>query len=73
MAKRLTGVVKFFNGNKGYGFIKPDNGTADVFIHITALKRSKIDALKENDRVEFDAVDSRKEGRGPEAENLVVL
>ena len=49
-----TGTVKWFNPKKGYGFISPDNGDKDVFVHITALKDSDVDKLFENDKVEFD-------------------
>lgn len=48
------GVVKWFNTNKGYGFIQPDDGGKDVFIHITALERAGLQTLKEGQRVSFE-------------------
>ncbi|MDR1498964.1 MAG: cold-shock protein [Rickettsiales bacterium] len=48
-----TGIVKWFNKTKGYGFIQPDGGDKDVFVHITALEEAGIRSLNENDRVEF--------------------
>lgn len=48
------GVVKFFNTTKGYGFIAPDDGGKDVFVHITALQRSSLQALVEGQKVSFD-------------------
>jgi cold shock protein len=63
---RITGVVKFFNGAKGFGFIKPDNGGQDVFVHATALERAGIRALNEGDKVSFVLEDDRR-GRGKQA------
>lgn len=63
---RITGVVKFFNGAKGFGFIKPDNGGQDVFVHATALERAGIRALNEGDKVSFILEDDRR-GRGKQA------
>ena len=48
------GTVKWFNTAKGYGFIQPDEGGADVFVHITALQRSSIDSLQEGAKVSYD-------------------
>lgn len=64
------GTVKFFNFDKGYGFIKPDNGGPDVFVHVSALQASGVDALNEGQRVSFD-VEPDKKGKGPKAVNLV--
>ena len=50
----LTGKVKWFNYQKGYGFISPDNGTKDIFVHISALKKCGISSLNENDKVSYD-------------------
>ena len=47
------GVVKFFNNTKGYGFIAPEDGSKDVFVHISALQKSGLETLEENDNVEF--------------------
>ena len=47
------GVVKFFNNSKGYGFIAPEDGSTDVFVHISALQKSGLETLEENDNVEF--------------------
>jgi len=55
-----TGTVKFYNDQKGYGFIAPDNGEKDVFVHATALERAGLAGLNEGDKVSFDTeVDSR--------------
>jgi CspA family cold shock protein len=70
---KQQGVVKFFNASKGFGFIKPDSGERDIFVHISALNKSNIDELDEGDKVEFDTEPSRKEGKGPQAINLKVL
>jgi cold shock protein len=48
------GTVKFFNGQKGYGFISPDGGGNDVFVHVSALERAKIRTLVEGQKVTFD-------------------
>lgn len=70
---KQQGVVKFFSDSKGFGFIKPDNGDKDVFVHVSALVKCNIDILHENDKVEFDTEPSRKEGKGPQAINIRVL
>ena len=66
---RQTGVVKFFNQTKGYGFITPDQGGKDVFVHVTAVERSGIGSLDEGIRVSFDT-EPDKRGKGPKAVNL---
>jgi len=49
-----TGTVKFFNSTKGFGFIQPDDGSKDVFVHISAVERAGLGTLKENQKVSFD-------------------
>jgi cold shock protein len=66
-----SGTVKFFNAQKGYGCIKPDDGGRDIFVHITAVERSGLSNLNEGQRIEFD-VEPDKKGKGPKAVNLVV-
>ncbi|MCO6185486.1 cold-shock protein [Rhizobium sp. L1K21] len=66
-----TGTVKFFNSEKGYGFIKPDEGGADIFVHISAVQASGLTALTENQKVSFDTEPDRR-GKGPKAVNLSV-
>jgi len=66
---RQNGTVKFFNAQKGYGFIAPDGGAKDVFVHITAVERSGIPPLDKGMKVSFDLEDDRR-GRGPQAVNL---
>ena len=58
------GTVKWFNADKGYGFIAPDDGTADVFVHHTAIQTDGFRSLQENQRVEFEVGQSPK---GPQA------
>ena len=67
----MAGTVKFFNAERGYGFIKPDDGGRDVFVHITAVERAGLKALNEGQRVSFD-VEPDKKGKGPKAVNLVI-
>lgn len=54
-----TGTIKFFNTQKGYGFIQPDDGSKDVFVHITAVQRAGLDTLNEGQKVSFDIVTER--------------
>ncbi|MFF5792431.1 cold-shock protein [Paeniglutamicibacter sp. NPDC012692] len=62
-----TGTVKWFNSEKGFGFIAPDDGSPDVFAHYSAIATSGYRALEENQKVEFDTVSGPK---GPQAENI---
>jgi len=55
-----TGTVKFFNEGKGYGFIAPDGGGNDAFVHITAVERSGMRTLRENQRVSYDLEEDRR-------------
>ncbi|GLK78185.1 cold-shock protein [Methylopila jiangsuensis] len=66
-----SGTVKFFNAEKGYGFIKPDDGGSDIFVHVSAVTRSGLSSLSEGQHVSFDVEPDRK-GKGPKAVNLVV-
>ena len=69
---RQEGTVKFFNPDKGYGFITPVDGGKDVFVHITAVQRSGIPELEEGARLSFEVQpDSR--GRGPQAIELQLI
>ncbi|NRB35127.1 MAG: cold-shock protein [Rhodobacteraceae bacterium] len=54
-----TGTVKWFNTTKGYGFIAPDEGGKDVFVHISAVERSGMTGLADNQKVEFELIDGR--------------
>jgi CspA family cold shock protein len=63
---RITGTVKFFNTTKGYGFVQPDDGTKDVFVHISALEQAGIQSLNEGDKITFVLEDDRR-GRGKQA------
>ena len=63
------GTVKFYNGSKGFGFIQPDDGGKDVFVHATALERAGVPALREGQKVSFDIVADRRTGKSS-ADNL---
>lgn len=58
-----TGTVKWFNTQKGYGFIQPDNGGADVFVHISAVEKSGLRALNEGQKVSYDTQIDPKKGK----------
>jgi cold shock protein len=58
-----TGTVKFYNSQKGFGFIQPDNGGKDVFVHATALERAGIRSLVEGQKVTFDTQEDRRTGK----------
>lgn len=64
-----TGTVKFFNTTKGFGFIQPDNGGTDVFVHISAVERSGMNTLNEGQKVNFEVVRDSRSGKSA-AENL---
>ncbi len=69
-ATTLEGAVKWFEPDKGYGFISPDGGGKDIFIHVTALRRSGIPSLDPGQRVRVDVVDGRK---GLEADRITLI
>jgi cold shock protein len=58
-----TGTVKFYNDQKGFGFIQPDDGGKDVFVHATALERAGIRGLREGQKVSFDTAEDRRSGK----------
>ncbi len=58
-AMRQSGTVKFFNTTKGFGFIKPDSGDRDVFVHVTALERAGMVGLREGEKVSFEVSEER--------------
>jgi CspA family cold shock protein len=70
MADRKVGVVKWFNGEKGYGFATPDDGSKDVFVHHTAILGEGYKNLNEGDRIEFEVEPSEK---GPKAAQVTRL
>jgi CspA family cold shock protein len=67
---RVTGTVKWFNDAKGYGFITPENGDKDCFVHHTAIQADGFRSLAEGERVEFEIVQGQK---GPAAEKVTKL
>ncbi len=66
------GIVKFFNSDKGYGFIMPDDGGRDIFVHVTAVSRAGLDTLNQGQKVEFE-IEPDKKGKGPKAVNIIIL
>jgi len=67
-----TGTVKWFNSQKGFGFIQPDNGGSDAFVHISAVERAGLNSLNEGQRVTFE-IEADKKGNGPKAVDLHLL
>ena len=67
---RITGRVKWFNDTKGFGFITPDGGAKDCFVHHSAIQGNGFKSLAEGDRVEFDIIEAQK---GPAASNVVKI
>ncbi len=68
----MQGTVKFFNSAKGYGFITPDDGGNDIFVHISAVEQSGMTTLTEGQSISFEVEPDRK-GKGPKAIELKVL
>ncbi len=66
---RVSGTVKFFNTQKGFGFIAPEDGSKDVFVHITAIQRSGLEGLSDGDKVSF-VVEDDPRGRGQQAAEI---
>ncbi len=64
-----TGTVKWFNTTKGFGFIQPDNGGTDVFVHASAVERAGMQSLSDGQKISFELVEDRKSGKSS-AENL---
>lgn len=62
-ATMATGTVKWFNATKGYGFIQPDNGGTDVFVHISAVERAGMTSLNEGQKVNFEVEKDRRTGK----------
>ena len=67
-----TGTVKWFNATKGFGFIQPDNGGPDAFVHISAVERAGLQDLRENDKVSYELVADKRSGK-QSADQLKVL
>ncbi len=66
----MQGTVKWFNDGKGFGFITPDDGSKDVFVHFSAIVSHGFKSLKEGDRVEFETEQGQK---GPQAKNVTII
>ncbi len=64
-----SGTVKWFNSTKGFGFIQPDDGSTDVFVHISAVERAGMGALNEGQKISYEIVRDRKSGKNS-ADNL---
>lgn len=58
-----TGTVKFFNHSRGFGFIEPEEGGKDVFVHVTAVEKAGIPSLDEGDKVEFEVLQDERSGK----------
>lgn len=69
MSKKMTGLVKWFNADKGFGFITPEDGSKDVFVHFSAIQNDGFKSLDEGQRVEFEI--QANPAKGPSAINVV--
>ncbi len=58
-----TGTVKWFNSTKGFGFIQPDNGSTDVFVHVSAVERAGMRSLSDGQKISYEVVQDRKSGK----------
>jgi cold shock protein len=67
-----TGTVKWFNGQKGFGFIQPDNGSKDVFVHISAVERAGMNNLNEGQKIGYEVVADPRTGKSS-ADNLRIV
>jgi cold shock protein len=67
---KMQGTVKWFNDSKGFGFITPDDGSKDVFVHFSAIASGGFKSLKEGDRVQFETEQGQK---GPQAKNVTIV
>ena len=63
MSDMMNGTVKFFNSSKGFGFIQPEDGSNDVFVHVSALQNHGIDGLQEGDKVSFNTAMNERSGK----------
>lgn len=70
MSNKMTGLVKWFNADKGFGFITPADGSKDVFVHFSAIQSNNFRTLEEGQKVEFSIKNGAK---GPAASNVVTL
>ncbi len=70
MSNKMTGLVKWFNADKGFGFITPEDGSKDVFVHFSAIQSNGFKTLAEGQRVEFEITNGAK---GPSAANVIAL
>lgn len=70
MSERKTGTVKWFDGGKGFGFITPDDGSKDLFVHFSEISGDGFKSLDENDRVEFTSGQGPK---GPQAQQVSIV
>lgn len=66
-----TGTVKFFNSSRGFGFITPDEGGKDIFVHVSALEKTGLNSLQEGAKVTFETEEDRR-GRGLQATNVAL-